>query len=131
VTTILNVAKEFLAHFFTNIVCWENNVVSFQKGAWLRLYGILLHAWNESFFKLCVLYCGRFIHSDSCSVEKERLDYALVFIVTSSFEIINCSEALLIDGEMKVNIIEEWGFNIGDDACLYDVEDGSNDAQSE
>jgi len=98
----------------------------------LRLNGILLHAWNEIFYKLCVLECGRFLRSDSCSVEKERFDYARVLIAASSFEIINCFEALLIDGDMvKVKIIVEWGFNIGDDACLYEDGYGSNDAHSE
>jgi len=98
VTTILNDAKEFFAHLFTNIVRWEKNVVPFQRGAWLRLYGIPLHAWNESFFKLCLLDVGRFMRADSCTVEKERFDYARILVATSSVEIINCSEKLLIDG---------------------------------
>ena len=125
VTTILNDAKEFFAHLFTNIVRWEKNVVPFQRGAWLRLYGIPLHAWNESFFKLCLLDVGRFMRADSCTVEKERFDYARILVATSSVEIINCSEKLLIDGVMvTMKVLEEWGFNIGDDACLFD-EDGN------
>jgi hypothetical protein len=125
VTTILNDAKEFFAHFFVNIMRWEKNVVPFQQGAWFRLYGIPLHAWNESFFKLCILDVGRFLRSDSCTVEKERFDYARILVATTSFEIINCFEKLSIDGVIvTVKIVEEWGFNIGDDACLYD-EDGN------
>jgi len=54
-------------------------------------------------------------------VVKERFDYARVLIATSSYEIINCSESPLIDGELvKVKILEEWGFDIGDDTCLYE-----------
>jgi hypothetical protein len=60
-------------------------------------------------------------------VEKERFDYARVLIATSKFEIINCQESILIDGVLvTVKIVEEWGFNIGDDACLYEDEEGSD-----
>jgi len=90
-----------------------------------------LHACNECFFKLCILDCGRFLRFDSCSAEKERFDYAQVFIATSTLEIINCSESILIDGEMvTVKILEGWGFNMGDDACLYEDDEGSNDEQT-
>jgi hypothetical protein len=108
VTTILHDAKEFFDHFFTNIVRWEKNVVPFQRGAWLRLYGVPLHAWNESFFKLCTLDCGRFLRSDSCSVERDRFDYARILIATSNLEIINSSESVLVDGVMvTIKIVEE------------------------
>lgn len=106
VSTIFNDAKDFFAHFFTNIVRWDKNVVPFQRGAWLRMYGIPLHAWNETFFKLCTLDCGRYLRTDSCSVEKERFDYARVLIATSNIEIINCFETILINGElMTVKIV--------------------------
>jgi hypothetical protein len=58
-------------------------------------------------------------------VERERFDYAKVLVATFMFEIINCQESILIDGVLvTVKIVEEWGFNIGDDACLY--EDGES-----
>ena len=57
-------------------------------------------------------------------MEKERFDYARVLVATSSYEIINCSEEILIDGVLvTVKIFEEWGFNIGEDACLFEEED--------
>lgn len=97
----------------------------------MRLYGIPIHAWNECFFKLCTFKCGRFLRSDTCSVEKERFDFARVLIATTSIEAINCSEKLLIDGDLvTIKIVEEWGFNFGDDACLYDEGENSSDEQS-
>jgi hypothetical protein len=42
-------ASEFFNLLLTNIVHWDKTVVPFHKGALLRLYGIPLHAWNESF----------------------------------------------------------------------------------
>ena len=93
----------------------------------MRLYGILLHSWNESFFKLCVFDCGRFIRTDCCSSEKERLDYVRVLVVTPSLDIISMTEKLVIDGVLiEVKIVEEWGFSIGEDACLFEDSDGHN-----
>jgi len=98
----------------------------FQRGAWIRLYGIPIHAWNENFFKLCVLDCGRYLRTDNCSLNRERFDYARVLIATTSIEIVNVSEQLIIDGEMvSIKITEEWGFNFGDDVCLYDEDEKS------
>ncbi|KEH25500.1 DUF4283 domain protein [Medicago truncatula] len=119
------------AHFFTDLVPWVKKVMSFQRGAWLRLYGIPLHTWNENFFKLCVLDYGRYLRVDSGSVDRDRFDYARVLVAFSSFEIIQKKESILIDGvTVEVKILEEWGFNIGDDACLYEEREGSHSVQS-
>jgi len=108
----------------TNVVQWDKGDVPFHRGAWLRLYGIPLHAWNEYFFKLCVMECGRFLRTDMCSLEKERFDYARVLVSTPSLDIIFVVEKLLIDGVlMEVKIVEEWGFNIGEDVCLFEEGD--------
>jgi hypothetical protein len=64
--------SDFFNHFFSSFVKWDKNVVPFQRGAWLRLYGIWLHAWNESFFKLHVLYYGRYLQTCSCFFWIER-----------------------------------------------------------
>jgi len=131
VMSTINDAKEFFEHFFSNFVRWDKNIFPFQRGAWLRIYGIPIHAWNESFFKLCILDCVRFLRTDECSVEKERFDYARVLVATTSYEILNCSEEVLIDGEVvTVKIIEEWGFNIGENTCLFEEEDEARETQS-
>ena len=51
--SIITDAKEFFDHFFTNFVQWEKKNFPFQRGAWLRIYGVPIHAWNESFLN-CV-----------------------------------------------------------------------------
>jgi len=33
-------------------------------GAWLRVYGVPVHAWNDAFFKLCFMGAGRFVRVD-------------------------------------------------------------------
>jgi hypothetical protein len=78
-----------------------------------------LHAWNESFFKLCVFDCGRFLRADNYTTEKDRLDFARVLSATSSLEVIKRVERLLVDDTVvEVQVVEEWGYDMGDDACI-------------
>jgi hypothetical protein len=89
-------------------------VVPFQRGAWVRIYGIPLHAWNVNFFKLCVMDCGRFLCADRYTVAKDRLDYARVLIATTSLAVIKKVENVLVDGSLEVvQIIEEWRLRVG------------------
>jgi hypothetical protein len=127
ILTMLGEAKEFFDHFFSNIARRDKKEVPFKRGAWLRLYGIPLHAWNEIFFELCVMDCGSYLRTDIVSLDRDRFDYAWMLIVIPSLEIVNLVDTLLIDSEMmEINIVEEWGFNIGEDACLFEEVDGLN-----
>jgi len=60
--------KEFFNLIFSHWECWNKEAIHFQRGTCLCLYGIPIHAWNEGFFKLCVLDCGRYLRSDNCSL---------------------------------------------------------------
>jgi hypothetical protein len=69
--------------------------------------------------------CGRFLRTDDCSLEKDRFDYARVLVATSSLEVINVSDKILVDNSLvEVKVLEEWGFNIREHACLF--EEGDN-----
>ncbi|PNX71916.1 hypothetical protein L195_g027802, partial [Trifolium pratense] len=132
VSRTVNNAKEFFQLFFSNWTSWEADAQPYRRGAWVRLYGIPLHAWNEEFFKLCVLDCGRYLRTDCCSAEKDRLDFARVLIATPSLDIINSVESILVDGgQVEVKIVEEWGYALGEDSCLVEEDNGSEAAQSE
>jgi hypothetical protein len=84
-----NMARPFFDHIFSSIVRWDQETLPFQRGAWVRLYGVPLHAWNTEFFKLCAFACGRYLRTDEGSLERDRFDYARVLIATSSLEVIN------------------------------------------
>ena len=45
-------------------------MVPFRRGTWLRLYDIPIHAWDENFFKLCVMDCGTFLRSDDMKLDR-------------------------------------------------------------
>jgi hypothetical protein len=65
--------------------------------------------------------CGRFLRSDSYTAAKDRLDYARVLIATTTMAVIKKVENLMVDGSLVVvQIVEEWGYELGDDACLLE-----------
>jgi hypothetical protein len=73
----------------------------------------------------------RFLKTDNCSLNRERFDYARVLIATSSLYVIDMSAKIIVDwSEVDIKDIEEYGFNIGDDVCLYD-EDEKSDSSSQ
>ncbi|GAU40432.1 hypothetical protein TSUD_397510 [Trifolium subterraneum] len=123
VMATLDGAKDFFKLLFSNWARWNKEVVPSQRGAWVRLYGIPLHAWNENFFKLCAFDCGWYLRADSGSVERDGLDYACILIATSALEIVMTEEKLLVEGELiEVKIVEEWGLALGEDACFFEDE---------
>jgi len=65
-----------------------------------------------------VFDCDTFLRVDNSTLSKERFDYARILVATSSFEVLNFSNKILIDGVLvELKIIEEWGFSIGEDVC--------------
>jgi hypothetical protein len=126
VLEIMGATKNFFDLIFSSLSVRNQAVMPFQRGAWIRLYGVPLQAWNENFFKLCIFDCGRYLRADMCTLNKERCDYARVLISTSSLDVINASEQIIVDGVLvDIKIVEEWGFCLGDDACLYEEEEKS------
>lgn len=124
VSIILSKTSDFFDHFFSKSDKWNKETLIRERGSWVRIYGVPLHAWNSKKFKLCVFDCGRLLRMDEVTVEKERFDYARVLIATSSLEVINTGAKIMVDGVIfYFKIIEEWGFSLGEDACLFDDED--------
>jgi hypothetical protein len=125
-------AADFFKHIFSNWIRWVDDKRFYHRGAWVRLYGVPLSAWNVDFFKLCVFECGRFIRADSCSAEKDRLDFARVLIATSDLAIVSRVERVLVDGaQVVIKIVEEWGYAMGEDTCLFEEESGSESSQAD
>jgi hypothetical protein len=91
-----------------------------------------LHAWNVEFFKLCVFDCGRFLRADSCSADKDKLDFARVLIATSDLDIVTKDVRILVDGvQVVIKIVEEWGYAMGKDTCLFEEENESEASQTD
>jgi len=124
VSSLLSGAADFFNNFFSKPVRWNKDMLFRERGAWVRIYGVPLHAWNIDFFKLCVLDCGRLLKVDDITVDRDRFDYARILVSTTSLENINTDAQVMIDGiRFDFKIIEEWGFPVGEDACLFDDEE--------
>jgi len=103
-----------------------------ERGAWVRIYGVPLHAWNYDFFKLCVYDCGRLLRIDDISLDRDRFDYARVLVSTSSLDIIRTEAHVVVDGVLlDFQLIEEWGVAVGEDACLFDEEESLADDRTD
>ena len=98
-----------------------NGLVVYERGAWLRLYGVLLHVWNIHFLTLISSTYKRLLKVDSCTSNIERLQFARILITTNSFETINVMEELLVDDKTcKIKIVEELEYGLPRDACIED-----------
>jgi len=111
---VFNDAIHFFGMRFSDLNKCSSKDVSYERGAWLRIYGTPVHAWNELFFKLCVPWCGRYIRLDVCTVDRARLDYACVLVSTNLVKVINSSTEVVVDGcKHDIKLVEEWGCNLG------------------
>lgn len=61
----------------------------YEQGAWIRIYGVPIHAWNEKKFKIYVSGRGIFLKANSgtleningvWSVELRMVDVGLIFL---------------------------------------------------
>jgi len=124
VSSLLSGATDFFNNFFSKPVWWNKDMLFRERGGWVRIYGVPLHAWNIDFLKLCVLDCGCLLKVDDIIVDRDRFDYARILLSTTSLKIINTGAQVMIDGIIfDFKIIEEWGFSVGEDACLFDDEE--------
>jgi len=120
-STVLTRAPEFFGTLFYNFHKWSDSLIRYERGAWLRVYGIPVHAWNDTFFRICVSGIGRFLYVDECTADKARLDFARILVVTPEIEIVNKLSDFIIDGrQYALKLVEEWGCNLGEDAFTSD-----------
>jgi hypothetical protein len=118
VSQLFNEAKDFFLQFFAPPRVWNHDEVLVERGTWVRIYGVPIHAWNELFFKYCAMDVGRLLRVDGCTLERERFDYARILLATSSLELINTESTVMVDGAVvHFKIVEEWGFLLSEDAC--------------
>jgi len=131
VSSTLSEASEFFNKFFSPPMRWTKDTMVRERGAWLRIFGVPLHAWNYDFFKLCVYDCGRLLKVDDITLDRDRFDYARVLVSTCSLNLINSEASILVDGALfQFRIMEEWGVAVGEDACLVDDTESQADDRS-
>jgi hypothetical protein len=96
---VFNEAVDFFSLFCSSVHQWTPTDTIYERGAWVRVYGTPIHAWNLNFFKLCTSECGRFLRADDCTLDRGRIDYARILLSTTSLDVLNKNLVLLVDGE--------------------------------
>jgi hypothetical protein len=74
--------KEWWDHCFYKVIPWKPNLVSESREIWIQIFGLPLHAWEESSFKMVAGRFGVFLDFDEATIEKQRLDVARVKLRT-------------------------------------------------
>ena len=112
VMELSNSAADFVGNFLCDCRPWSQDAsVSYERGAWIRCYGVPLHAWNDIFFLELASTRGRLLKIDDTTVNKEKLDYARFLIATFELKELNYVVQFLIDGRVyPIRVIEDLEF---------------------
>lgn len=79
-----------------------------ERNALVRCQGVPLHAWSNDFFEQIAGSFGKFVSTDFSAMTMKRLDVARVLIRTSSWEAINRTIKVRINGVFfTIRILEE------------------------
>ncbi|GAU48313.1 hypothetical protein TSUD_405300 [Trifolium subterraneum] len=101
---VVNSAKEFFTLILSQWKRWDFNIQPYKRGAWVH----------------------------NCSADKDRLDFSRVLIATSDLAIINTVVTVLVDGtQVDVKVVEEWGYALGEDTCLFEDESDEEASQTD
>lgn len=119
---LFKAAVDFIGNFLDDCRPWTlDSIVNYERGSWVRCYGVPLHVWNEIFFLELAATQGRLLKIDDCTTNKDRLDYARLLISTHSLKEINVIEKVWIDSRMfPIRIIEDLEFGLAEDECKDD-----------
>ncbi|WJX11205.1 hypothetical protein P8452_01843 [Trifolium repens] len=85
------------------------------------MYGIPLHAWGESTFRMLASKCGIFVEVDAGTRNMERFDSARVKVIAPLCEQIDFNIKLVIQGaRFFVRVVEETSILVQDDGGVED-----------
>lgn len=116
---VFNQALEFFSKYFHDMHPWLHKLTVYERGARVRRYIILVHAWGNKFFNLVDTCKGNFLKKDSNTKNKARFDYARLLIMAPFLVVINYFEDSLIDDQLYgVKMVEELRYNLREDSFL-------------
>ncbi|GAU48923.1 hypothetical protein TSUD_301780 [Trifolium subterraneum] len=107
-SAILSFNKKWWDLCFYKIFPWKPNFLSESREIWIQIYGLPLHAWEESSFKMVAGRFGVFLDFDEATVAKDRFDVARVKLRTVRRGMIDTVLQLLVLGvAYDVWVVEE------------------------
>jgi hypothetical protein len=122
---VMRCSKVWWEKCFSKIIPWQPNLLSESRETWIQIFGIPLHAWDESCFKLVAGRFGVFLDFDEATISKHRFDLARVKLRTVRRVLIDTVVQLSVMGNtFDVWVVEErCGY--GDEGRVE--EEGSDD----
>jgi len=128
--TVYYEVVEYVGHYLYDCRPWsKDNAISYERGVWVRCYGVHFQAWNNVFFVGLTSIHDRLLKFDDSTLDKERLDYARLLISTSILKELNVVEDLWIDArKFSICIIVDPEFDLADDVCMVEYEDDHNNS---
>jgi len=111
--------EQWLHSIFEALQPWQPSDVSGNRVVWIRCTGVPLYAWQESFFQSVVSHVGSFVTLDDNTTMFNKLEYACIFICTSSFEAVANHKRMMINDRIyDIRMVEEtWRDDIT--KCCY------------
>lgn len=86
---ILNEEKDELALCFSSIRSWKESDINGRGKAWINIYGVPLHAWNDQMFRKVGNRLGRVLEIDEATSSRLNLRLGRVLVETPFFSKIN------------------------------------------
>jgi hypothetical protein len=101
-------AKGWMEQWFKDICPWSPKEINTSPVAWLRVYGIPPHAWNELFFSQLVKPWGEFLNSDDSTTKRITMDVARLLIRTSCQQHVDEFVDVRVNGEIfRLRVLED------------------------
>jgi hypothetical protein len=108
VKALMEEAKGWLDQWFVEIKPWSPNDIDVERTIWLRVYGVPVHAWNDSFFAQFVKPWGTYINADDGTTKKFTMDVARLMIRTSCQIVVDEFVDVKINGEIfHIRVLED------------------------
>ncbi|WJX52428.1 hypothetical protein P8452_38544 [Trifolium repens] len=105
---VLKCNKAWWEFCFSKVVPWSPNLLSESRETWIQIFGIPLHAWEESSFKMLAGRFGVFLDFDEATIAKHRFDMARVKLRTVRRMLIDTVVQLSVLGQsFDVWVVEE------------------------
>jgi hypothetical protein len=80
VQDLINDAIIWLDQWFKEIPPWNPKDVDVDRVAWLRIFGIPIHVWNDEFFIQVSKPWGTFMNANDVTNKKLTMDVARILI---------------------------------------------------
>ncbi|GKU91868.1 hypothetical protein SLEP1_g5682 [Rubroshorea leprosula] len=109
---LLELAADWLGHWFEDIKPWSLEIVATERFTWLKYQGMPVHGWNLDNFSTLGCLFGKFPCLDDSTSKRKHFDVARFLISTPIMEFISRTITITVNGALcKIKVMEEESTN--------------------